>query len=219
MKKKIRIPTRPYAGVDASQRLKERKEKFIESGLESFGTVGYARSTITGICRHAGLTERYFYESFQGKEDLLSAVYQRLISEIENNTVAIMKRKDLSPPEMAIESLKTFYIYFYDDPRRARVQLFEVLGVSPAIDMAYQSAMRVLAKWIALIIEAVFPDVNAKKLKDSIIPTGTAGAMIEIANQWALDGFKKPVDDIVAEAMEAFQFLGAYLNDREKRQR
>lgn len=33
------------------ERRKARRETFIEAGLESFGTIGYVRSTIRGICQ------------------------------------------------------------------------------------------------------------------------------------------------------------------------
>ena len=37
------------------------------------------------------------------------------------------------PPEQAThQALRMFYQLFKDDPRRSRVQLFEILGVSPS---------------------------------------------------------------------------------------
>ncbi len=70
MKTSKQKPTRQYGGIDADQRRKERREKFLAAGLEAFGTLGYAKATIKGICQLAGLTEPYFYESFENKEDL-----------------------------------------------------------------------------------------------------------------------------------------------------
>ena len=214
MNKKTRKPTRQYGGVDAVQRQQERKEKFIEAGLEEFGTTGYARSTIKGLCRMAGLTERYFYEAFKSKEDLLSAVYQKLITELENDAIAIIETPGISTHDIASNALKMFYMHFYNDPRRARVQLFEVLGVSARIDGEYQSAMRTLADWIALASAAAFPDIDREWMRASVIPTGTAGAVIEIANQWALSGFERPVDEIIAQAIEVFSIVGVYYNKK-----
>lgn len=216
MKKKIYKPTQQYGGVHAVQRLKERKDKFIESGLEIFGTVGYARSTIKGICQHAGLTERYFYESFQSKEELLSAVYQRLISEIEHDAESIIKTQGMSTTQKAYESLKMFYVHFLNDPRKARVQLYEVLGVSPRVDQEYQSAMSKLANWVALLVREIFPDIDPERLQNSVIPTAAAGAIIEVADKWVIDGLKKPVDDIVTELIDVFKAVGFYLEQNKK---
>ena len=70
---------RSFRGVSAEQRQAERYEKLIEAGLQSFGTHGFYRVTVREICAEAKLTERYFYESFKNHEELLVAVYQRLI--------------------------------------------------------------------------------------------------------------------------------------------
>ena len=210
-KKKL---TRQYGGVDAVQRQQERREKFIDAGLEAFGTLGYVRSTIKGICQLAGLTERYFYESYQSKEDLLCAVYRRLTSELESDALAIIETPGISTRDIAFNALKMFYMHFYNDPRRARIQLFEVLGVSPRIDVEYQSAMRTLADWIVLAGAAAFPDIDREWMRQSVIPTGTAGAVIEIANQWVLDGFVRPVDEIVSQAIEVFSIVGLYYNKK-----
>jgi len=213
MKNNRPIQTRHYAGVDASSRKNERNEKIIAAGLEAFGTQGYAKATIKGICQIAGLTERYFYESFQSKEELLCAVYRRLINELETDALAIIQTPDISPDETASQSLKMFYRHFQTDPRRARVQLFEILGVSPRVDKEYQTAMRTLADWIIQIYAAVFPGIDQQWLRSTIIPAAAAGAIIEVANQWVLDGFKTEIDDMVAQAISIFMAVGSHVND------
>ncbi|MFF3288708.1 TetR family transcriptional regulator [Streptomyces sp. NPDC003023] len=74
---------RRYGGRGAAERQQERRSRLVDAGLEVFGTVGYAAASVRQLCREAGLTERYFYESFQGREELLRAVYDRLIEEVE----------------------------------------------------------------------------------------------------------------------------------------
>jgi len=49
------------------------------------------------ICGVAGLTERYFYESFRHKEDLLCAVYRELINEGQRDSMAALKDSNVSP--------------------------------------------------------------------------------------------------------------------------
>lgn len=67
--KKKKLKSRIYGGVEANLREEDRRKKLIEAGLEAFGTKGYAKTNIKTICKLAGLTERYFYESFRHKED------------------------------------------------------------------------------------------------------------------------------------------------------
>ncbi len=200
----------PYGGVDAETRKNQRRDAFIEAGLESFGTIGYARSTIRGICENAGLTQRYFYESFQNKEDLLVAVYRNLIQEMVDDARTIAARPGISPRDAAYNSLTMYYRRFRDDPRRARVELFEVLGVSPRVDKEYQSAMKTLADWVKLFVIGIFPGVDKKWLDKSIIHTGAAGAILEIANQWVLEGCKTPIKELVDQEIEAFMIIGGH---------
>lgn len=206
-------PTRPYAGIDAAERRKSRHNAFVEAGLESFGTIGYARSTIKGICDFAGLTQRYFYESFKDKEDLLIAVYRKLISDIESDARAIIEIPGLSPEDMALQGLTMFFQRFKDDPRRARVQLFEVLGVSPRVDEEYRSAMITLADWIRLFMIMVYPGLGETWTETGIIPTGAAGAIIQISSQWVLDGLKTPIDGMAEQVIDAFRVLGRYYSE------
>jgi AcrR family transcriptional regulator len=207
---------RPYGGIDASERRKTRRETFVEAGLDSFGTIGYARSTIKGICDIAGLTQRYFYESFKDKEDLLVAVYRKLISDIEQEAVTIVSQPGLSSEDMALKGLTMFFRRFKDDPRRARVQLFEVLGVSPRIDEEYRSAMITLADWIRMFMLMVVPESGDKWRSPGIIHTGAAGAIIQISSQWVLDGLATPIDEMAGQAIEAFTVLAKYYGNRQK---
>ena len=207
---------RTYGGVDADLREEDRRKKLIEAGLEAFGTKGYANTNIKTICSLAGLTERYFYESFRHKEDLLCAVYKELIEEEKTHAMRILEDARIDPVEAASQSLKMFFQRFQQDPRRARVQLFEILGVSPKVDTEYQSAMRILAGMMKLFLCRAFPGISQEELDRSIIPTGLAGSMIQISNEWVLDGFKTPLSDIITESMDFFMAVGRHLEIRLK---
>lgn len=208
MKENHHKPTRQYGGVDADQRMHERREKFIAAGLEAFGVKGYGQTSIKGICHLAGLTERYFYESFTNKEDLLCAVFNRLISELETGAEMIFSTPGITPAEAVHQITKSFYLLFLQDPRRARVQLFEVLGVSPRVDEVYRESIKTLAVWIKRTFHALFPACEPEWLETTIIPTTIAGGMIANAHKWILDGFQTPIDNIVSQSMEMFMAIG-----------
>ena len=58
----------------------------MEAGLELFGTLGYARTSVRAVSAAASLNSRYFYESYRSREDLLYAVYQRIVTDIFTQT-------------------------------------------------------------------------------------------------------------------------------------
>jgi AcrR family transcriptional regulator len=213
MKKKT-TRSRIYGGVKADLRKEERRKKLIEAGLEAFGTRGYAKTNIKMICGIAGLTERYFYESFRRKEDLLCAVYRELIDEGQRDALAALEDSEGSPLETASHALKMFYQRFQQDPRKAQIQLFEILGVSQNIDGEYQKAMRLLADMVRFFLCKVFPHIHEKILKQSMIPTGLAGAIVMIAHEWVLGGFITPVDDIVSQCTDFFIAVGKHIESQ-----
>jgi AcrR family transcriptional regulator len=213
MKKKT-TQSRIYGGVKANLREEERRKKLIEAGLEAFGTRGYAKTNIKMICGIAGLTERYFYESFRHKEDLLCAVYRELIDEGQRDAMAALEDSEGFPLETASRALMIFYQRFQQDPRRAQIQLFEILGVSHNIDREYQNAMRLLADMVRLFLCKVFPHIHEEILNRSMIPTGLAGSIIMIAHEWVLGGFVTPVDDIISQCTDLFVAVGKHIESQ-----
>jgi AcrR family transcriptional regulator len=212
--KKKKPKSRIYGGIEANLREKDRRKKLIEAGLEAFGTKGYAKTNIKTICKLAGLTERYFYESFSHKEDLLCVVYRKLIDEGQRDSLAALEDNNSLPLETASLALRIFYQRFQHDPRRAQIQLFEILGVSKNIDREYQNAMRFLADMVRLFLCKVFPHIHEEILNRSMIPTGLAGSIIMIAHEWVLGGFIAPLDDIISQCMDLFVAVGKHIESR-----
>lgn len=80
---------RPYAGVDAADRLANRRARLLEAGLELLGSnIDPAELTVRGICQQAGLATRYFYEGFQDKDDFIGAVFDWVIAQLATTTQA-----------------------------------------------------------------------------------------------------------------------------------
>lgn len=80
---------RPYAGVDAADRLARRRASLLESGLELLGSnVDPAELTVRGICQQAGLATRYFYESFADKDLFIAAVFDSVAARLATTTQA-----------------------------------------------------------------------------------------------------------------------------------
>lgn len=80
---------RPYRGVEAPERLAQRRRQLLEAGLELLGgTADPPELTVRAICRHAGVSARYFYESFTDKDQFVAAVFDGVIADIAATTQA-----------------------------------------------------------------------------------------------------------------------------------
>ncbi|PRD38308.1 UNVERIFIED_CONTAM: hypothetical protein NCL1_03594 [Trichonephila clavipes] len=148
-------PGRRYRGVSEAARQAERRQRFIEAGLTVFGSRGYHSSTVRSICSEAGLTERYFYESFANSEDLLCVVYEHVNQRIRERILATLLDLPQDPAQIARAVLTAFLECMRDDPRMARMLFVEVLGVSDRVDALYRESAQLAALGGGLAVERV----------------------------------------------------------------
>lgn len=125
---------RLYSGQCSSDRALGRYDRLIEAGIDVIGTQGYAKAKIKTLCQRASLSERYFYESFESREDLLSAVYDHLAT-----TMMQAVRDALKAPAQDLKaSVKAgtgeVVDFMLGDPRHAKIILVEIVGVSPELE-------------------------------------------------------------------------------------
>ena len=189
---------RRYRGAALAERQEERRAKLIEAGIELFGTSGYRSSTVEKICATAGLTKRYFYESFGGSEELLLACYteatERLRAAVRDGAG---RATDLGSATTG--ALGAFFAAIEDDPRIGRITFHEILGVSPKVDRAYRATT---LAFVDTLIELTAPFVGpaADPAQVRLVATGLVGAILMIAQQWMLSDFTDPADQVVATA-------------------
>ena len=83
------VMDRPYRGVEAPERLAARRRRFLEAGLELLGgATDPGELTVRAICADAGLTARYFYESFTDKDQFVGAVFDGVVADVAATTQA-----------------------------------------------------------------------------------------------------------------------------------
>lgn len=93
---------RPYGGVEAAERLADRRRRFIDAGLELLGGEAVpADLTVRAICREAGLAARYFYEGFTDKDQFVGAVFDAVIAELAATTQAAVAAAQCSEQNQA----------------------------------------------------------------------------------------------------------------------
>ncbi|MDT7643129.1 MAG: hypothetical protein QOC75_129, partial [Pseudonocardiales bacterium] len=62
---------RPYRGVSADERRTERRQRLVTACLDLVGEGGVSTVTAQAVAERAGLTRRYFYESFADRDAVL----------------------------------------------------------------------------------------------------------------------------------------------------
>ncbi|MFC4059024.1 TetR/AcrR family transcriptional regulator [Planomonospora corallina] len=116
---------RPYRGMPAEQRRARRRAALLEAGLEVLGRHGWATATVRGVCRQAGLNDRYFYESFTDLDALLLAVVD---DQAAQGTAAILAAAAAAPPRLRARAravVEAIVDFLSADPRRGRILAHE----------------------------------------------------------------------------------------------
>ncbi len=124
---------RPYRGVSAEERRATRRAQLLEAALDVVGDGGLAGTTMTAVCARAGLTERYFYESFRDREDLLGAIHDASVQQMDQ---AMFVALAAAPPDL-LERCRAaagaMIGVLTEDPRKARLYA-EAVGSAALAD-------------------------------------------------------------------------------------
>jgi AcrR family transcriptional regulator len=122
---------RPYRGVEAADRLADRRARFLQAGLDILGSeADPSELTVRGVCKRAGVTARYFYESFADKDDLVGAVYDWVIADIAVSTQAAVAAAPQRGQNRA--AMANIVRTIADDPRIGRL-LFNSQLANPVL--------------------------------------------------------------------------------------
>ncbi|MEV0948675.1 TetR/AcrR family transcriptional regulator [Rhodococcus sp. NPDC049939] len=190
---------RTYRGAGPQQRREERRARLVDAAVEVFGTSGYRSATVDKICAAAGLTKRYFYESFDGSEALLLAAYASVTDRLRES---ILRGADggVDLDEKIRGALASFFETVADDPRISRIAFQEVLGVGPEVDDAYRSCTGSFVDAVLIVIDPEIDRTAVSDLHLRTLATGLVGAVLLIAQQWVLSDNHQPIESVIAGA-------------------
>jgi AcrR family transcriptional regulator len=105
---------RRWTGVPLEDRQAKRRDELIAAGISLLGGEDRPTVTVRAACRGAGLTERYFYESFTDRDEYVRAVYAEVCKQ------AMTALMSATTPRDAVER---FVALMVDDPVRGRALL------------------------------------------------------------------------------------------------
>ena len=151
-----------WSGVPLQDRQTLRRDELIAAGVNVLGGADGGALTVRGVCRAAGLTERYFYESFGDRDDFVRAVYDHVCS------TAMTALTSSTTPRDAVER---FVALMVDDPVRGRVLL-----IAPEREPVLTKSG---AEWMPSFIELIQHKLT--RITDSavqaMVATGLVGAL------------------------------------------
>jgi AcrR family transcriptional regulator len=201
---------RTYAGQTLGERRAERRERLIAAGLQEIGTAGYRATSVKVICARAGLTERYFYEQFADREALLVAVFDHVIEIVFSATFAAVQAAAPTEGARTRAGIKSFLSALSEDPRRARIQLVEVVGQSADLERRRFAAMHTFAAFIESTARELDPARQYPRgSRSHAIVMALVGGTNHLAVEWTLGGLEMQMDDLVESLVALFEAAAA----------
>lgn len=120
--------TRPYRGVARADRVAERREVLIETGLDRLHDDGLSGVSVRSICARAGLTPRYFYESFADLDALLLAIVDAVAAEVAQSAVTAIRAAGPAVADQVRAAIDAGYAVVATDRRKATALLVAAAG-------------------------------------------------------------------------------------------
>jgi AcrR family transcriptional regulator len=204
---------RRYRGVAPAERRAQRRERFLEAGLELFGTQGYAGTSIRALSAAASLNSRYFYESFTSREDLLYHVYRRIVRELASRAAEAVAAADTVEAK-ARAGLRAGWTTLTDDPRKARVVALEAVGVSDRLERLRRDTRHALADLTVQGAMSVAPSDVKLRLDPVLTARALMGGVVEVMADWINGDVDATVDEVVEHFTQLFTAAARAAVDR-----
>ncbi|QYG02886.1 MULTISPECIES: TetR/AcrR family transcriptional regulator [Massilia] len=194
--------TRSYRGQSQEQRRAERRARLIEGAIAVYGERGYHQATVKAVCEAAGLTERYFYESFANSEALLIDSYNTVTYAVLGEILRAGEAAGRGRVARSRAMLHAYFAALQREPQSARVFLVEIRGVSRAVDQAFDTSLRAIGRDVARLLDS-------SAANDELLQAGVIGGVIHIALRWIEDGYQPPIERAVETALRLGTALAA----------
>lgn len=193
------IAERRYRGSAVGERRAQRRQQLIDAATVVYGRNGYRHSSVKQVCEAAGLTQRYFYESFAHSDELLIACYGQAVLKLRQATADAARAAGPCLEARSQAMLLTYFQSLKTYPLTARLLLFEIRGISAEVDTAIGEALQAMSDDMVLLLAS--PD-RQKQPGDELLRAGILGGAIHIALHWMATGYQASVEDVVAAAFK-----------------
>ncbi len=164
---------RTWKGESAAQRRADRRARLLSAGTGLLGSGGGSAVTVRAVCRAAGLTERYFYEAFTDRDELVAAVYEDIAAQTRRVVAGAVADEPERLERRANATVEALVDFLAEDPHRARILVAEAL-VDPVLT---RQGIAVAPELFGLLVDEVLPERAAHAPERTLLATALAGGL------------------------------------------
>ncbi|MET8873785.1 TetR/AcrR family transcriptional regulator [Nocardia sp. NPDC004604] len=161
---------RIWGGTTLTERRETRRAALLEAALDLIGESGASGVTMRAVCRRANLTDRYFYESFASRDELLDVLYRQVADEFLEPMTAFAAAdpsRDRELSEILVDKVLA-------DPRKSRLFLVEPYS-STGLGQTTIAVMPVFTRLMQDHLFAHIEDPVRRRLAALTMASGNAG--------------------------------------------
>ena len=201
------VARRRYGGKSAEQRRAERRAQLVEAALEIWQEQGWAAVTMRGVCAQAGLTDRYFYESFTDRDALLGTVWDLMRDEtltmLLDSLVPVADRSALEQLRVALAAVVR---HIAEEPARAQIIFGDHAGSAILEQRRRDTVQLATDLMISLAQPFLRDDVDEQALRLNVLLG--IGGFVEVMLAWRNGLIDATADQIVDQMADVGGALG-----------
>jgi AcrR family transcriptional regulator len=187
---------RSYGGKTADERAAARRERLVAATIEVVAGQGAARTTMTGICAAAGLTERYFYESFGSLDEAMLAALDSVCDEIARLAVSTLETTEGTADDRVHALMVEFFDLVDRSPAKVRVAVIESTANSVLRARRHElvaTFAELVAQWADLLYGASAWPAQRARIHGLVFIAG----MAELIGAWLEDDLVATREELV----------------------
>ena len=197
---------RSYGGKTSTERAAERRERLVAATIAVLAESGEARATMTAICAGAGLTERYFYESFASLDEAMVAAFDEVCNEILGLAARVIGDTPGTPEQRVHAVMRSFVDLVVTAPEKGRVA---VMNASPGHPLRARrdELIGVFADFVAREADDLYGDRTWPTDRTRLFGVVYIAGFAELVGTWLNGGVEQSPDELVETASDLFTAL------------
>ncbi len=186
---------RAYGGIAFDDRLAERRQRLVDAAYTLLAEGGPAAITVTGVCKEARLTARYFYEHFASRDVLLSALTEAEADRIITLGLTAALGAAPDPQARGEAAVRALLDALEKDHRATRISR-ERGGDEVVLRMRAEIAGRLTASF-AEHAAIMWPQAIGYPERVTLASSLTVGGVLQIITDWLSSDGAVPRDELI----------------------
>lgn len=193
--------------MSAADRQAERRELLMGAAFDLLGNNGWSATTVRAVVERAALNPRYFYESFADLDELIVAVYDRVVADLGRVVLGALERAGRDPAAQAKAVVQATVDFVDEDRRRGRVLYVEGLG-NERLNVRRVEAGRAVVAFIEQYAAEQAPAAGSDEAIGRVGAAILVGGFSQVLIDWLAGRVAVGKEVLVDDATELFLALG-----------